>query len=292
MSELDGRLPGAAPAVDTQAAGHPVSCLPMSPPPSHVAAAGGVARLFRYLVRLPLLLLHLAVSLPLTLLCLLSPLGRIRVGDESVGDRAVGAWSGGLMWIFGFRLRRYGTPLPGATLFVANHVSWVDIEMLHSQRMMGFVAKREIAGWPVVGWLAAQGQTIFHQRGSTDSLNGVLELMVQRLRTGGAVGVFPEGRTRGGQDVGPFHARIFQAAVEAQVPVQPVALRYGTDGDAQTVVAFGPRESFFANFIRLLGEPARLAEVHFLAPIPPGELDGRRRMAEQARERILSVMER
>jgi 1-acyl-sn-glycerol-3-phosphate acyltransferase len=44
--------------------------------------------------------------------------------------------------------------LPGAVLFVANHVSWVDIEVMHSQRMMGFVAKREIAGWPVVGWLA------------------------------------------------------------------------------------------------------------------------------------------
>lgn len=264
---------------------------PMAQHP-HRARAGGLARSLRYLYRLPLLLLHLLVSLPLCLLCQAPVLGRRRWGQETVADRAVRAWSAGLMWIFGFRLRRVGAPLPGPTLFVANHVSWVDIEVLHSQRMMGFVAKREIAGWPVVGWLAARGQTIFHQRGNSDSLNGVMEEMRRRLESGRSVGVFPEGRTRDGREVGPFHARIFQAAVEAQVPVQPVALRYGEGGGAQTVVAFGPGESFVANFFRLLGEPARVAEVHFLEPIPPGNVEGRRRIAEQARERIVAVMGR
>jgi len=253
--------------------------------------AAGPARLLRYLYRIPLLLLHLLLPLPLTLLCQAPGLRELRIGSESLGDRAVRAWSGGLMWVFGFRLRRIGQPLRGPVLFVANHVSWVDIEMLHSQRMMGFVAKREIASWPVVGWLATLGQTIYHQRGNTDSLAGVIAVMLQRLRQGRAVGVFPEGRTRGGDEVGPFHARIFQAAVEAGVPVQPVALRYGHRGEAQTVVAFGPRESFFANFVRLLGEPARTAEVHFLAPVQPGELDGRRRIAEVCRERIVAAME-
>ncbi len=260
--------------------------------PPRAAAAGGVARTFRYLYRIPLLLLHVLVPLPLTLLCLAPPLARIRCGDEGLGERAVRIWSTGLMRIFGFRLRRFGTPLPGATLFVANHVSWIDIETLHSQRMMGFVAKQEIRGWPLVGWLAAQGQTIFHQRGSSDSLSGVMERMAERLREGRSVGVFPEGRTRGGHEVGPFHARIFTAAVEAQVPVQPVALRYGTRGEAQTLVAFGHRENFLRNFLRLLGERTRVAEVHFLEPIPPGDdSGGRRRIAELARERIVAAME-
>jgi 1-acyl-sn-glycerol-3-phosphate acyltransferase len=254
-------------------------------------SSSGFVRTFRYLYRTPLLLLHLLLPLPLTLLCLLPPLSRIAVGPEMLGERAVRAWSAGLLWIFGFRLRRFGAPRPGATLFVANHVSWIDIQTLHSQRMMGFVAKREIAGWPLVGWLAAQGQTIFHQRGSSDSLNGVLGQMVERLRSGGSVGVFPEGRTRDGQAVGPFHARIFLAAVEAQVPVQPVALRYGLGGEAQTLVAFAPRETFLGNFLRLLGERPRRAEVHFLEPIPPGDVDGRRRIAELARERIVAAMQ-
>lgn len=261
----------------------------MSHPPARTVPRGG-ARALRYLYRLPLLLVHLLIPLPLVLLTLLPVFDPVRIGGERLGYRAVRAWSAGLLRIFGFRLRRYGQPLPGATLFVANHVSWIDIETLHSQRMMGFVAKREIAGWPLVGWLAARGETIFHQRGSTESLGGVLHEMLARLRAGRSVGVFPEGRTRGGAEVGPFHARIFMAAVEAQVPVQPVALRYGEGGSAQTVVAFAPRESFFGNFLRLLGEPARLAEVHFLEPIRPSAGMGRRQIAETARARIVAVM--
>jgi 1-acyl-sn-glycerol-3-phosphate acyltransferase len=155
---------------------------------------------------------------------------------------------------------------------------------------MGFVAKREIQGWPVVGWLASRGETIYHQRGDQASLGGVLHEMLARLRAGRSVGVFPEGRTRDGREVGPFHARIFLAAVEAGVPVQPVALRYGAHGNAQAEVAFAPGETFLANFLRILGDPAREAEVRFLEPIAPGAVDGRRRIAEEARERIVAAM--
>lgn len=260
----------------------------MTFPPS--VRRGGVARIFRYLYRVPLLLVHIVLLLPLLLLLMMPPWGRLRVGADTLEGSAVRRWSGALMWIFGFRLHGYGAPLPGAVLFVANHVGWVDISMLHSQKMVGFVAKREIAGWPLVGWLAGRGHTIFHQRGSTESLGGVMGEMVRRLRENRPVAVFPEGRTRGGQEVGPFHARIFQAAVEAEVPVQPVALRYGVQGNAQTVVAFAPGESFFGNFLRLLGEPPRRAEVHFLEPIGTQDLEGRRRIAETSRARIVAAM--
>ncbi|KAB7769809.1 lysophospholipid acyltransferase family protein [Xanthomonas maliensis] len=255
--------------------------------------AGGAPRWCRYLYRVPLLAVHVFIGLPITMLCIVvPPLAGLRIGaDDTLRDGMTRWWQGTLMRIFGFRLRRFGTPLKGATLFVANHVGWVDISVLHSQQVMGFVAKREIAGWPLVGWLAAKGQTIFHQRGNTESLGGVLQEMLQRLRSGQAVGVFPEGRTRAGSEVGPFHARIFQAAVEAGVPVQPVAVRYGTRGNAQSIVAFGERESFVGNLLRLLGEPARLAEVHFLSPIPAGDVDGRRRLAEISRQRIIAAME-
>ncbi len=255
------------------------------------AAGDRSLRWLRYLYRVPMLLWHAAIDLPLVLLLMLPPWGRLRLpGGETLEYRVIRAWQAGLVRVFGFRLRRSGTPLPGAVVFVANHVSWVDIVVLHSQRMMGFVAKREIAGWPLVGWMATRGETIFHERGSTESLGGVLHEMLARLRSGRAVGVFPEGRTRGGTEVGPFHARIFTAAVEAGVPVQPVALCYGEHCAAQTVVAFRGREGFLGNFLRLLGEPPRLAEVRFLEPIPAGSEDGRRRIAELARERIVAAM--
>jgi len=248
-------------------------------------------RPLRYALRLPWLLLHVLVLLPLVLLLISLPTRRLRLpSGEPLEYRLIRRWQGGLMRVFGFRMRMRGTPLPGATVFVANHVSWIDIVALHSQRMMGFVAKREIEGWPVVGWLAGRGETIYHQRGDQASLGGVLHEMLARLRAGRSVGVFPEGRTRDGREVGPFHARIFLAAVEAGVPVQPVALRYGAHGQAQSEVAFAPGESFLGNFLRILGDPAREAEACFLEPIEPGAVDGRRRIAEEARERIVAAM--
>lgn len=259
--------------------------------PDGAATPGAaVLRLPRYLIRLPMLLWHAVVHLPLLLLLLALPTGGWRWGDEPFRHRAIRAWQAGLMWIFGFRVRGVGTPLPGATMFVANHVGWVDISMLHTQRMMGFVAKEEIARWPLIGALAVHAQTIYHRRGSTESLGGVMREMVRQLSRGDSVGVFPEGGTRGGDGIGPFHARIFTAAVEAGVPVQPVALIYGAGGAAQRMVAFGRGESFFANFVRLLGEPTRSATVHFLEPIAPGSEEGRRRIAELARQRIIEAM--
>ena len=263
----------------------------MRSPIVHTAPAGGrVLRGCRRAVRMPLFLGHMLVLLPLTMLVVCLPLARIDVGGETLGHRVIRAWQAGLAWVFGFRLRRTGTPLPGATMFVANHVSWIDISVLHSQRMMGFVAKREIAGWPLIGWLARQGETIFHERGSQESLGGVLDAMLARLRGGHSVGVFPEGRTRDGHEVGPFHARIFMAAVEAGVPVQPVALRYGDGGSAQPTVAFAPGENMLQNLLRVLGEPARVADVMFLEPIAPGDAEGRARIARTARNRIEDAM--
>ncbi|MCY7312884.1 MAG: 1-acyl-sn-glycerol-3-phosphate acyltransferase [Pseudoxanthomonas sp.] len=262
----------------------------MTPPPPYATTGGRLGRALRYLYRVPLLLVHLIVLLPLVLLGMVPLWSGIRVGNERLEHVGIRLWSAGLMRIFGFRLRRLGTPLPDPVLFVANHVSWVDIEALHSQRMMGFVAKREIRSWPVVGWLTARGETIFHQRGSQESMGGVMHAMLERLQSGRAVGVFPEGRTRDGHAVGAFHARIFQPAVEAGVPIQPVALRYGPRGSAQSVVAFGPEEGFLVNFLRLLGEPPRTADVCFLEPILVSDTEGRRQMAELARSRIVAAM--
>ena len=83
--------------------------------------------------------------------------------------------------------------------------------------------------------------------------------------------------------------RISKADVLAKVPAQPVAVKYGAKGNAQAIVAFGPREHFMGNFLRLLGEPGRVVEVHFLEPVAASE-DGRRRMADTCRERIAAAM--
>jgi 1-acyl-sn-glycerol-3-phosphate acyltransferase len=246
-------------------------------------------RPLRYLWRTPQLLLHALIAFPLAL-AVFNPLAdRLRISGERPDHWMTRWWSRRLVRIFGFRIGRVGEPLPGAVLFVANHVSWLDIELMHSQRIMSFVAKAEIARWPLVGWLATRAGTIYHQRGSAHSLGAVMERVVARLREGMAVGVFPEGGTSPGDRVKTFHARIFQVAVDANVPIQPVALCYGDHGRMDLRVPFAPNENFFNNFVRLLGGPSFDATVHFLEPVALQE-DGRRQIAEAARARIAAAL--
>lgn len=246
-------------------------------------------RPLRYVWRAPLLLVHLLIALPLALL-VINPLGaRLRMGGERMDHWMTRWWSGALVRRFGFRIRRFGQPLPGAALFVANHLSWLDIELMHSQTFMCFVAKAEIARWPLIGWLASRAGTIYHRRGSGHSLGAVMDAVVERLKSELSVGVFPEGGTGSGEHVRVFHARIFQVAIDAAVPVQPVALRYARNGRQDPSVTFAPGESFFSNFLRLLGGPSLDAEVHFCPPFAPSEGD-RRRTAEAARAAILQEL--
>jgi len=240
----------------------------------------------RYLWRVPLLLLHILLGVVLCGGILSWNKHRVMVdGHEPFAHRMTRWWSSALMRIFGLRSVRVGTPLPDPVLFVANHTSWIDIELLHSQRMACFVAKAEIARWPLVGWMAATGGTIFHRRGSNHSLAAVMQVMVERLRSGRSVAVFPEGGTGYNGVLKVFHARIFQAALDAQVPVQPVALRFARNGRRVIDAGFREHETFMGNIVRLLGQAPLDAEVHFLAPVPAMP-DARRRMAELSRERI------
>jgi 1-acyl-sn-glycerol-3-phosphate acyltransferase len=246
-------------------------------------------RPLRYTLRLPLLLWHLLLHLPITLL-LINPLTkRWFVAGDSVNNWAIRLWSGGLMRVFGFRVKRIGSAFPGACLTVSNHASWLDIELVHSQRVVHFVAKAEISRWPLVGWLARRAGTIYHQRGNSESLNSVTDLMVTRLRSGHAVAVFPEGGTRPTLRVRTFHARIFQVARDAGVSIQPLALNFTLDGRPDPGVCFREGESFFANFWRLLGDRSRIAEVHFL-PVVEDLGGGRRELSDAARRAIIEAL--
>jgi len=240
---------------------------------------------FRTSYRLPLVLLQVLLHLPITLILINPMTKRVKWGKESMAERVTRLWQGSLMQIFGFRLQSFGSPHPGACLSVANHVSWLDITLIHSQRVVHFIAKSEISRWPLIGWTARKAGTIYHQRGSTDSLQSVGAVMRSRLDEGFSIGVFPEGGSSVSFTVRTFHARIFQPALDASVPVQPIALRYTRDGQLAHSVPFRLNEGFLTNFLRLLGESGGVAEVHFL-PIIAVEGMPRRALAESARAAI------
>jgi 1-acyl-sn-glycerol-3-phosphate acyltransferase len=248
-------------------------------------------RPLRYVWRVPLLLLHIVLGIGLCVLVLNPNRGAImRDGHEPLAHRLERVWARWLLAIFGLRARRFGQPLADPALFVANHTSWLDIVSMHSHRAVCFVAKAEIAHWPLVGWMAASGGTIFHRRGNNHSLALVMQTMVERLHAGRSVAVFPEGGTSHDGVPQVFHARIFQTALDADVPVQAVALRFARHGRRVLDGGFRADESFLANLVRLLGAAPMDVEVHFLGVVPASP-NARRHMAELARVRIAAALE-
>ena len=109
---------------------------------------------------------------------------------------------------------------------MSNHISWLDIYVINALVPAAFVAKDDVKGWPLIGWLCEHTETIFIERGSRAAAQRTRETMTGCLRAGAHVAVFPEGTTTGGDRVLPFHAALFQSAIDAGVPVVPLALHY------------------------------------------------------------------
>ncbi len=195
------------------------------------------------------------------------PLPRIRLGGRGLDVSLESWWTATACRLFGLRITVTGQVEDTASLIVANHISWLDVPLLYSVAPMGFVSKAEVDNWPVLGFIARFGNSLFHDRGSHDSARNVLVAMTERLQQGKRVTIFPEGGILSGEHIKPFHARMFAAAIQSGAPVQPMMLRYVKDGRHYQDIRFGPRENFLANFFRLLTQPSRLAEVAILEPI-------------------------
>jgi len=192
-----------------------------------------------------------------------------------------------LVGLFGVSIRVRGTPADGPVLLTANHISWLDILIMHSVRAMGFVGKAEIDRWPLFGYMARTGNTIFHQRGSQDSASDVATLMMQRLKQGQRVAIFPEGGILPGNSVRRFHARLFRAAVDVGCPVQPVMVRYIRAGRRDDDITFRDGENMMMNIGRLLARPGAKADIHFL-PLLDAAGKPRRTLADAARAAVVN----
>jgi 1-acyl-sn-glycerol-3-phosphate acyltransferase len=125
-------------------------------------------------------------------------------------------------------------PMGLPQLLVANHVSWTDIPALGTLHSISFLAKKEVAGWPIIATFAELQGTVFVDRTSRKSIRDANAAMARRMLAGHWVALFPEGTTYDGSELGRFHSSHFAAArdllVDAAhvtaVRVQPVAIRY------------------------------------------------------------------
>lgn len=242
---------------------------------------------WRLFYRLPALFIHLLL-LPLALLAYLPGIRRLPSHGQTIQSRIHRWWVRRVLRICGVELSITGQLPVGGCLVVANHISWLDILILHTERPVWLVAKAEIANWPLIGQVAHIAGTLFIQRGDAGSRQKVQRRMTALMRHGDTVGVFPEAGIPGPPRVGRFHARLFGSAIRARVPVVPLGIRYRDarrDVDAHEIAVFGPSTSFIQNCLRILSYPRLRAEVLIAEPLRHLE-QGRDALARQSRQVI------
>lgn len=198
---------------------------------------------------------------------------------------------GGVGRAAGLRVRVEGRPLPSHVLFVANHLSWLDIMALAGASGTAFVSKDEVARWPVAGWLARLNDTVFVARSERRAVRGQAEALRDALAGGRPVALFPEGTTEGGHDVLPFRASLMASLFPPipRVKVQPVALDYGAVAHD---IAWVGAESAPDNARRILSRPGTIPlTLRFLEPVDPAAAGDRKALAESCRAEILEALD-
>ena len=191
--------------------------------------------------------------------------------------QTIQGWSRQMLRIVHLRLTVCGSPpsRQTPTLIVSNHVSWLDICVLHSVTPLRFVAKSEVRGWPMVGSLASGVGTIFIQRGNPLDTVRTNRAIVQALSRGEHVAMFPEGTSTDGSEIKPFHPSLFQPALEAAAQVVVVALRYvNPDGSVNPEASYAGERSLWESFRLVAGRRSLVAELIFAATI---DVNGRAR---------------
>ncbi|MFF1303610.1 lysophospholipid acyltransferase family protein [Streptomyces sp. NPDC058307] len=226
-------------------------------------------------------LLLLAVAVVLLAGITLLPAGRW------VPAGVVRWWCRAVVRASGVRVRLSGVTAPtGGVLLVANHISWLDIPLLAAVRPARMLAKSEIRRWPVAGWLTARSGALFIERDRLRALPDTVARIADALRGGAAVAVFPEGSTWCGRAQGHFRRAVFQAALDAGAPVQPVSLRYRlAGGGPSTAPAYIGDDSLLASVWRVVSTRGLTAEVEVPASIAPGVHPDRRSLARAAQSR-------
>ena len=205
--------------------------------------------------------------------------------------QTVGRWSTRMLNALGVSLRVSGTPRPGATLFVSNHISWLDILAVNAVQPVRFVSKADVRHWPLLGWLVACGGTLFIERERKRDALRVVHLVADALKHGEKVAVFPEGTTGDGHALLPFHANLLQAAIATETPVQAIALRFSDAQHAVSpAVAFLGDTTLAQSFWQVVMATDLCAQVRMLAPQATRHLD-RRALSEKLRDEIGSALD-
>jgi 1-acyl-sn-glycerol-3-phosphate acyltransferase len=179
-------------------------------------------------------------------------------------------WCRRIVKMLGFRCEVEGR-VPRGGVVVSNHLSYLDILLYSSVRPFVMVAKTEVRGWPLLGWLTAQAGTVYVERGGgPKTYPGVNAAMAEAYGSGLPVLFFPEGTTTDGAGVLPFRRGLFHSVLNNGVPLRTAALRYSLENAAVNCGASVAQEvcwwgemGFASHLFRVLGLRGLSAKVRF-----------------------------
>jgi 1-acyl-sn-glycerol-3-phosphate acyltransferase len=239
----------------------------------------GVFRLLLVGVLLGVCLLHVAIA--------------YGSADIKGRHRIVRGWANRLLWILNVSVdyRTSGdSPPPSQGLFVCNHISFLDIFVIDSVLPSPFVAKSNIASWPLIGWLVAHTGTEFIRRGSKTAAHQTHQRIAARLAAGERFAIFPEGTTSSGAQVLPFHAALFQSAIESNSVVHCLALSYHDDNGVRSDAPAFLGEMTLLRCMFQIASAGGLTARLSLLPAEDYHAVDRRRMAHRAQHRIATAI--
>jgi 1-acyl-sn-glycerol-3-phosphate acyltransferase len=251
-------------------------------------------------IRLVLALLLVALATP--------PLAAWQAVAQRTGwmdDRRVPhAWHRMVVRLLGFRVRVTGEIATQRPLLIAaNHISWTDIMVLGSLARLNFIAKSELAGWPIIGTFARMQRTVFVEREARRKSGEQAGEIAGRLADGDPMVLFAEGSTSDGNLIRPFKTTLFAAASMAleaggdrAIAIQPVAIAY-TRLHGMPMGRLHRRHAawigdrvLLPHIKELLSEGAIDLEVHFGEPVEFRAGSNRKEVAREVEHRVRDMM--
>jgi len=201
-------------------------------------------------------------------------------------------WAAGMVHAAGLEVRVEGAVIVPEALLVANHVSWLDVLVLASCTSAVFVAKSEVRRWPMIGWLAERGETLFIRRASGRSLLQVKNRMADLLLAGRGAAIFPEATTSDGSGVLPFRSGLLQAAVDGGRPVQAIAIAYCDEhGERSAAAAFVEGMTLWQSIVAVCASGRITARLGVAAPMTSAGRS-RKRIAREAHDAVAALLAR
>jgi 1-acyl-sn-glycerol-3-phosphate acyltransferase len=205
--------------------------------------------------------------------------------------QSIRKWCTQLLGIFQMRLSVIGAEqLEDAHyLMAANHISWIDIHVINAFKPHYFVAKAEVASWPVFGWMAKQLGTLFIERGKASSIRNMIQEIAEQLSQK-AICIFPEGTSTDGWQVAPFKPNLFEAAIVASTPVYVLAIQYFDlqTGKKTTAPAFIGDMGLVDSMWNLICSPPICAQISISEKLPA--LKDRKALAELSQSLITAQL--